>query len=73
MLDLSQLEKSGVTVRKFCGFELDSDTEESVGCSEEAVGEIVAVLEDGVHVPIPVCQGHLDVIMDSREVEDIST
>jgi hypothetical protein len=65
MMDLSNLEKSGVTVRKFCGLEV----EESIGCPNEAVGDLTITLEDGQEVPIPVCQGHLDVIRSEYDVQ----
>lgn len=68
MLDLNELKKSGVTVKQFCGL----DAEEDVGCSEEAVGEIIAQLENGVQVPIPVCQGHLEMIQSEFDVEHLS-
>lgn len=63
-MNLSDLEKSGVTVRKFCGIEV----EEEIGCSNEAVGELTVLLEDGMEVPIPVCQGHLDTISSDYHV-----
>lgn len=65
MLNLSDLEKSGVTVRKFCGLEV----EEEIGCPNEAVGDLTVLLEDGTEVPIPVCQGHLDVIKFDYHVQ----
>lgn len=69
MLNLSELEKAGVTVRKFCGL----DAEDGVGCSEEAVGEIIAVMENGGEVPVPVCHRHLEIIMSEFQVEKIPT
>lgn len=69
MIDLAELEKAGVTVKKFCGL----DVEDGVGCSEEAVGEIIAQLEDDIQVPVPVCQGHLEMIMSEFDVERMST
>lgn len=69
MLDLSELENAGVTVKRFCGLDIQGD----VGCTGEAVGEVIAVLEDGVEVPIPVCEPHRDAIMADFNVEDIST
>lgn len=69
MLNLSELENAGVTVKRFCGL----DIQDGVGCTGEAVGEIVAVLEKDVHVPIPVCQPHLDMIQSDFDVEGLST
>lgn len=68
MLNLSDLEKSGVVFKKFCGL----DAEEGVGCSEEAVGEIIAQLPDGPQIPIPVCQGHLEMIQSEYDVDNLS-
>lgn len=65
MLDLSDLEKSGVSVRKFCGLEI----QEGIGCSKEAVGDLTVILEDGTEVPIPVCQMHIDAIQSDFDVE----
>jgi len=65
MIDLVELEKAGVTVKRFCGL----DIQDGVGCTGEAVGEIIAVLEDDIEVPIPVCQPHRDAIMAEFEVE----
>jgi len=67
MIDLAELEKAGVTVRQYCGL----DAEEGVGCSEEAVGEVIAQLEDDVQIPVPVCQGHLDLIRSEFNIEDV--
>ncbi|QWT29996.1 hypothetical protein SEA_TUNATARTARE_112 [Streptomyces phage TunaTartare] len=69
MIDLAELQKAGVTVKKFCGL----DAQEGVGCPEEAVGEIIAVMEDDVEVPIPVCEFHLELIMAEYEVEKLPT
>lgn len=68
MLNLNDLEKSGVVVRKFCGLEI----EESIGCPNEAVGDITAVLDDGIEVPIPVCDDHLKMIQSQFDVEHLS-
>ncbi|WMI33502.1 hypothetical protein SEA_PHREDRICK_112 [Streptomyces phage Phredrick] len=67
MLNLSDLENQGLTVKKFCGL----DIQENVGCTGEAVGDIVAEMEDGVQIPIPICQQHLDVIQSVYEVESL--
>lgn len=69
MLDLAELKNAGVTVKKFCGL----DAQEDVGCPEEAVGEIIAVMEDGIEVPIPVCEIHLEMIVAEFEVEKLQT
>lgn len=69
MLNLSELEKAGVTVKRFCGL----DVQEGTGCSEEAVGEIIAQLENDVQVPVPVCQFHLDMIASEFDVEHLPT
>lgn len=69
MLDLNELKKAGVTVKQFCGL----DAQEGVGCSEEAVGEIIAVMENDGRVPIPVCEIHLEIIMSEYEVENLQT
>ncbi|QOI67501.1 hypothetical protein SEA_BEUFFERT_109 [Streptomyces phage Beuffert] len=69
MLDLTDLENRGVTVKKFCGL----DIQDGVGCTGEAVGDITAQMEDGVEIPIPVCQPHLDAIMAEFDVHDLST
>ena len=67
MLNLDELKKAGVTIRTFCGL----DKEDGVACSEEAVGEIIAQIEDDKRIPIPVCQGHLDLIASEFSVEEI--
>ncbi|AZU97183.1 hypothetical protein SEA_EMMA1919_114 [Streptomyces phage Emma1919] len=67
MLNLSDLENQGLTVKKFCGL----DIQENVGCTGEAVGDIVAEMEDGMQIPIPVCQQHLDVIQSHFDVESL--
>jgi hypothetical protein len=67
LLNLSDLENQGLTVKKFCGL----DIQENMGCTGEAVGDIVAVMEDGVQIPIPVCQQHLDVIQSNFDVESL--
>lgn len=67
MLNLSDLENQGLTVKKFCGL----DIQKNVGCTGEAVGDIVAEMEDGVQIPIPICQQHLDVIQSVYEVESL--
>jgi hypothetical protein len=69
MIDLDELKRSGVTVKQFCGL----DAEEGVGCSEEAVGEIIAQMENGQSVPIPICQLHLEIVMAEFEVEELRT
>lgn len=69
MIDLAELEKAGVTVKRFCGLDIQGN----VGCTGEAVGEVIAVLEDDVEVPIPVCEAHRDAIMAEFEVEKLPT
>lgn len=69
MIDLDSLKKAGVTVRQFCGL----DESEGVGCSHEAVGEIIAQMENGQSVPIPICDTHLEVVMAEFNVEKIQT
>lgn len=64
--DLSELTKSGVTMKKFCGL----DIQDGIGCTGEAVGDITAQMEDKTEVPIPVCQAHLDMIMAEFSVQD---
>ncbi|HEX7764241.1 MAG TPA: hypothetical protein VF433_11610 [Cellvibrio sp.] len=68
MMDLSELENAGVTVKRFCGLDMDED----VGCTGEAVGEIIAQLENGVQVPIPVCEIHRDLIQSQFDVERLT-
>lgn len=68
MLNLSDLKDAGVTVKKFCGL----DIQENMGCTGEAVGDILVEMEDGVQFPIPVCQQHLDVIQSTYDVEHLS-
>lgn len=67
-MNLSDLENSGVVFKKFCGL----DIEDSVGCPNEAVGDITTTLEDGMEVPIPICQVHLDIISSKYDVEYLS-
>lgn len=67
MVDL--MGKPGVTVVQFCGVPVD---EENI-CDQEAVGEILAELEDGVTVPIPICQGHLEAVAREYNVEELNT
>ncbi|QIQ62992.1 hypothetical protein SEA_MOAB_115 [Streptomyces phage Moab] len=67
MLNLSELEKAGVSVKKFCGL----DIQEDMGCTGEAVGDMILEMEDGVKVPIPVCQQHLDLIQANYDVENV--
>ncbi len=67
MLNLSDMENVGITVKKFCGL----DIQEGVGCTGEAVGDMLLEMEDGVQIPIPVCQQHLDVIQATYEVESL--
>jgi hypothetical protein len=67
MVDL--MGKPGVTVMQFCGMEVDEDNL----CDQEAVGEILAELEDGVTVPIPICDGHLRAVVAQYEVEELNT
>jgi hypothetical protein len=68
MIDFDALKSAGISVRKFCGL----DESDGVGCSGEAVGDIIAQLEDDVQVPVPVCQEHLEMIMSDYKVVDIS-
>ncbi|AXG66212.1 hypothetical protein SEA_ANNADREAMY_102 [Streptomyces phage Annadreamy] len=68
MLDLTDIENRGVTFKKFCGL----DAEDGVGCTEEAVGDITAELEDGVKIPVPVCEGHLQELIAAYNVEQVS-
>jgi hypothetical protein len=67
LLNLNELEKAGITVRQFCGL----DEQEDIACSREAVGEIIAQLENGQKVPIPICQEHLELIASEFTVENI--
>ncbi|XAO35298.1 hypothetical protein SEA_FRANCOB_110 [Streptomyces phage Francob] len=67
MLNLSDMENVGITVKKFCGLDI-----ENMGCTGEAVGDIIVEMEDGVQIPLPVCQQHLDVIQSTYEVEHLS-
>jgi hypothetical protein len=60
--------KPGVTVMQFCGISVDEDN----FCDQEAEGEVLAELEDGVTIPIPVCGGHLQAIMNEYEVEELN-
>jgi hypothetical protein len=69
MLDLSELENAGVTVKRFCGLDIQGN----VGCTGEAVGEFIAETEDGIKVPVPVCEAHRDAIMAEFEVEEPQT
>lgn len=68
MMNLDDLSKAGVIVKKYCGL----DREENVGCTEEAVGDITVQLEDGVMIPIPICQVHLDMIQSDHDIEHLS-
>jgi hypothetical protein len=67
MLDLDELKKAGVTVKKFCGMDIDGIT-----CTGEAVGDMIVQMEDGMQVPIPVCEQHLEAIRWQFDVEDVS-
>jgi hypothetical protein len=67
LLNLSELEAAGVSVKKFCGL----DIQENMGCTGEAVGDIIAEMEDGVQIPIPVCEQHLDLIQSNYKVENL--
>jgi len=60
--------KPGVTVRQFCGISVD---EENL-CDQEAVGEILAELEEGMTIPVPICQGHLEAVQKEYGVEDLN-
>jgi hypothetical protein len=59
----------GVTIRQFCGL----DIQDGLTCPNEAVGEILAELEDGVTVPIPICEGHLHAVQAQYSVEELDT
>jgi hypothetical protein len=65
MLEL--MNKPGVTIMQFCGIEVEEDK----FCDQEAVGEVLAELEDGVTVPIPICEGHLRAVQAQYSVEDV--
>jgi hypothetical protein len=65
MLEL--MGKPGVTIMQFCGISVDEDN----FCDQEAVGEILAELEDGVTVPIPICEGHLYAVQAQYSVEEL--
>ncbi|QIN94653.1 hypothetical protein PP460_gp149 [Streptomyces phage Muntaha] len=67
MVDL--MGRPGVTVMQFCGVSVD---EENL-CDQEAVGEILAELEDGVTVPVPICEGHLHAVQAQYSVEELNT
>jgi hypothetical protein len=67
MLDL--MDKPGVTIMQFCGIEVELD----IFCDQEAVGEVLAELEDGVTVPIPICEGHLHAVQAQYSVEELDT
>jgi len=67
LLNLSELEKAGVSVKKFCGL----DIQEDMGCTGEAVGDIIIEMEEGQQIPIPVCQQHLDMIQANYDVESL--
>ncbi|AVD99296.1 hypothetical protein SEA_BILLNYE_103 [Streptomyces phage BillNye] len=67
MLDL--MGKPGVTVMQFCGISVDDDN----FCDQEAVGEVLAELEDGVTLPIPICEGHLRAVQAQYTVEELNT
>ncbi len=56
----------GVVFKKFCGM---SDEEST--CTNEAVGEIM-VVDEGITIPIPVCEIHLAEIQSLYNVDDIS-
>jgi hypothetical protein len=60
--------KPGVTIMQFCGVSVDEDN----FCDQEAEGEILAEMEDGITVPIPVCAGHLAAIISQYEVEELN-
>lgn len=66
MVDL--MGKPGVTVMQFCGVEVDEDN----FCDQEAVGEVLAELEDGVTIPIPICEGHLRAVQSQYGVEELN-
>jgi hypothetical protein len=66
MVDL--MRQPGVTVMKFCGIPVDEEN----CCDQEAVGEILAELEEGITIPIPICEGHLEAIMSEYSVEDLN-
>jgi len=68
MIDLSELKNAGVTIKKFCSL----DVKENISCTGEAVGEVVAQMEDGMTIPLPVCQIHLDMIQAEFAVEQLS-
>lgn len=68
MLNLSDLENSGLTVKRFCGL----DIQENVGCTGEAVGDMIIEMESEKQVSIPVCQQHLDLIQSEFDVENLS-
>ena len=55
---LGEMKKAGVTVRKFCGIELEG----GVNCPLEAVGELKIMTEEEIEIPMPVCGAHLELI-----------
>lgn len=60
--------KPGVTVMQFCGMEVSEDNL----CDQEAVGEILAELEGGATIPIPICEGHLRAVLTQYSVEELN-
>lgn len=62
---LSEEEVARAVLRKQCGIPIDETADTTIICPEEAVGEIEIPLEDGMVVPMPICQGHLDWLQEN--------
>lgn len=55
---LEEAKKSGVTTMKFCGVELEGN----IMCPEEASGELQVEADEGMIIPIPICERHLQMV-----------
>lgn len=60
LIDLDAAKTAGVEVRKQCSIPLEDDGINVIVCPEEAVGEITALTEEGIEIPMPICEGHLE-------------
>lgn len=60
----------GVTIQQFCGITWTDPENPEVAFTDGniAVGELTAQLEDGMVVPIPVCESCLELVSTEHQV-----
>lgn len=66
---VAEYEGRGIEVRKQCGIPLT----DNVICPQEAIGEVQIPLEDDMTVDMPICESHLEALVEMGKQIDLTS